>query len=87
MSNLLPVQNRLLAWLKHHESWIIANTDKNLGPCAIELAQYIMDALTHLNNESVYKHLTEAEAKAEATHVFTMIYTIGQYWKTKEGSL
>ena len=73
-NNLLPFQQRLLAWLKHHESWIIANTDKNLGPCAIELSQYIMDALTHLNNESVYESLTAAEATAEANRLYYEIH-------------
>ena len=50
VTNLLPFQQRLLVWLKNHQHWIIANTDKNLGPCCIELAQYIVDALTHLND-------------------------------------
>ena len=74
MSNLLPVQNRLLAWLKHHKSSIIANTDKNLGPCTIDLAQSITDALTHLNNKSVHKSLTKAKVKAEARRLYSEIH-------------
>ena len=67
--NLLPYQHRLLTWLKTHESWIIANTDKNLGPCVIELAQYITNALSHLDNPDLYKPLTEAEAESEALRI------------------
>ena len=52
--NLLPFQLRLLAWLKKHPDWIVANTDKNLGPCCIERDQYIKDALVHLNNKNIY---------------------------------
>ena len=69
MPNLLPYQHRLLTWLKHHESWINANTDKNLGPCVIELAQYIRNALSHLDNPDLYEPLTEAEAEAEALRI------------------
>ena len=69
MPNLLPYQHRLLIWLKHHESWIIANTDKNLGRCVIELAQYIQNALSHLDNPDLYETLTEAEDEAEALRI------------------
>ena len=57
---------KILIWLKQHISWIIANTDKNLGPCAIELNQYIQDALVRLQDSAIYEFLTEAEATAEA---------------------
>lgn len=73
VSNLLPFQQRLLAWLKQHPSWIIANTDKNLGPCVIELEQYIRDALTHLQNSEIYEFLTEQEAAAEARRLSSEI--------------
>ena len=69
ISNLLPFQHKLMTWLKQHPSWIIANTDKNLGPCVIELDQYIKDALVHLQNAEVYEFLTEAEAAAEANRL------------------
>ena len=67
--NLLPYQHRLLTWLKHHEIWIIANTDKNLGPCVIELAQYIQNALSRMDNPDLYEPLTKAEAEAEALRI------------------
>ena len=62
-----------MAWLKNHPSWIIANTDKNLGPCVIELEQYIKDALTHLQNSEVYEFLTEAEAEDKASRLSSEI--------------
>ena len=48
---------------------MVANTDKNLGPCVIELARYIQNALSHLNNPLLYESLTEEEADAEAVRL------------------
>ena len=62
-----------MTWLKQHPSWIIANTDKNLGPCVIEHEQYIKDALVHLQDSSIYEFLTEAEAKAEGHRLYREI--------------
>ena len=62
VSNLLPFQAKLIKWLRRHPQWIIANTDKNLGPCAIELAQYLKDAMLHLNNNKIYEIISETEA-------------------------
>ena len=73
ISNLLPFQHKLMTWLKQHPSWIIANTDKNLGPCVIEHEQYIKDALVHLQDSSIYEFLTEAEAKAEGHRLYREI--------------
>jgi len=41
---------------------MIANTDKNIGPCAIEIVQYLKDAHIHLDNGEIYKIILEAEA-------------------------
>ena len=57
----------MLHYLQTHEELVIANTDKGLGPCAIELDRYIEDALIHLLDESTYVLLSENEANAEAT--------------------
>ena len=40
---------------------MIANTDKNLVPCAIEIAQYLQDAHIHLDNREIYEIISEAE--------------------------
>ena len=61
-SNLLTFQATLIQWLKHHNKWMIANTDKNIGPCAIEIVQYLKDAHIHLDNGEIYKIILEAEA-------------------------
>ena len=61
--NLLPFQRRLLLMLRQHDKWLIANTDKNLGPCAIEIEQYKRDALTHLSNKKVYKIISKQAAQ------------------------
>ena len=66
ISNPLPFQHRLLTWLRNNEEWVIANTDKNLGPCVIELSRYIQNALSHLNNPLLYSPLTEDETNNEA---------------------
>ena len=63
-SNLLPFQLNILDDLRANDGIVIANTDKGLGPCAIELERYIRDALIHLKNEDVYEILSEEEAMA-----------------------
>ena len=42
ISNLLPSQQKLLLWLKNHVTWLVANTDKNLGPCVIKICTHIL---------------------------------------------
>jgi len=63
-SNLHPFQRRILRDLRANQSIVIANTDKGLGPCAIELSRYIRDALIHLQDKSIYKIMSEEEALA-----------------------
>ena len=55
------VFNDLLA----NDTIVYAHSDKNLGPVAIELTQYIKDGLKHLTNTSTYMLLTKAEALQE----------------------
>ena len=43
---------------------IFAQADKNLGPAAVTLEQYIKDALVHLADSSTYELLTETEARS-----------------------
>jgi hypothetical protein len=57
-TNIVPYQQRILTWLRQHKSGIIENTDKNLGPCVIELEQYVKDAMVHLDDASSYEILT-----------------------------
>ena len=60
--NLLPFQAKWIQWLKRHPKWIIASTDKNLEPSAIELVQYLKDAMLHLNKTKIYQIISEADA-------------------------
>ena len=68
-SNLHPFQRQQLANLRQNQSIIIANTDKGLGPCAIELPRYIRDALIHLEDKETYTVLLKSEAMAEIKKV------------------
>ena len=43
---------------------IFAQADKNLGPVAVTLEQYVRDALVHLSDSETYELLTESEARA-----------------------
>ena len=43
---------------------IFSQADKNLGPVAVTLEQYIKDALVHLSDPETYELLTESEARA-----------------------
>jgi hypothetical protein len=60
--NLLPSQERLLESLSSHPTLLFPETDKGLGPCAVEYDQYVEDVLIHLRDESVYKRLSQEEA-------------------------
>jgi hypothetical protein len=53
---------------------MISNTGKNLGPCLIELEQYIKYAMVHLNNASTHGVLREEEAQAEGRCLFRDIW-------------
>ena len=75
VANLLPFQIRLMAWLKRHPHWVVANTDKNLGPCIIELERYIRDALAHFQDAECYEFLTKEEADMEAQKLANQIFS------------
>ena len=81
--NLMLFQKRILTWLIQHKSWIITNTNKNLGPCVVERNQYISDAMVHLNDESIYEKLTKEETKAEGQRLFREIWRWTFTSKTK----
>ena len=74
-SNLLPFQQKLMAKLKANSHFLIGRTDKGLGPFGIEFERYAQDGLELLSNPNNYQFLTEAEARAKADHVFTLIST------------
>ena len=61
--NLLPSQKQLLRDLRDDKNLVIANTDKGLGPCAIELHRYINFGLNHLLDSSSYRIISTNEAR------------------------
>ena len=63
-TNLTKRQQELLQLLQNHNDFIIAPSDKNLGPCILERDVYIKRALQdHLSNEKVYRKLHKEEAE------------------------
>jgi hypothetical protein len=65
-SNLTPCQESLLETLPDDPRLLFPETDKGLGPCAVEYDQYVEDCLIHLKNSEVYQQLSEEEAFALA---------------------
>ena len=65
-SSLFPYQEEILDHLRQNHGIVIANSNKGLGPCAVELERYIQDALVHLLDRKTYIILSEEEALNEA---------------------
>ena len=86
-SNLLPFQERLLRDLRRDESIIIANSDKGLGPCAVNKDRYIDDALKHLDDPTSYKLLTTAEATLAAEEIANAIRQWIIQYRSKIGDM
>ena len=64
-ANLRPSQWKLAWTLKTHDDLIVVEADKNLGGCILLRKTYIERGIQeHLGNSSVYRRLTEAEAKS-----------------------
>lgn len=61
-SNLSGFLERLLLKLRDTKDIIFALADKNLGPVAVTLEQYIKDGLTHLMDTSTYEIISEQES-------------------------
>ena len=52
---------------------VFPDTDKGLGPCAVEFTQYVRDCLAHLRNGKVYQRLTNDEASKVITELHMQI--------------
>jgi hypothetical protein len=64
IGNLEKKKIELLRQIRKERKYIIVGADKNLGPCIIELDQYINKCLTiHLNATNTYKELIEMDAR------------------------
>ena len=72
-SNLLPFQQQIMQDVEHSSHLLFPDTDKGLGPCAVEFEQYVWDCLVHLLNEKVYRQLSEEEATMALDELATQI--------------
>ena len=72
-SNLLPHQRKILSWLRKQTDYIVAKTDKGLGPCTVEYSRYVMDCLAHISNVAVYQIISKAEADHMACELLRTI--------------
>ena len=61
-SNLPGFLERFLQRLCSLRNISFAQADKNIGPVAVTLEQYIKDALVHILDTSTYEFLAESEA-------------------------
>ena len=74
-SNLTPYQTKLLTWLREQKQYIIAKTDKGLGPCAVEYSRYAQDVMAHLSDPAIYQFVSKQEADEYAQDTMVMILT------------
>ena len=58
-ANLLPYQKTFLKELQSNKEIIIAQSDKGLGPCAVDLERYIKDGIRHSGTEISKVYLFE----------------------------
>lgn len=58
-SNLLLHQQKVLEELKSQPEIVIAQSDKGLGPCAVDLERYIKDGVRHICDASSYEIISE----------------------------
>jgi hypothetical protein len=72
-SNLLPFQQEIMERITNYPELIFPDTDKGLGPCAIEYSQYVEDCLAHLRNDKVYQRLSDEEATTAISKLSTEI--------------
>ena len=72
-SNLLPFQQEIMERITNYHELIFPDTDKGLGPCAIEYSQYVEDCLAHLRNDRVYQRLSDEEATTAISKLSTEI--------------
>jgi hypothetical protein len=66
-SNLLPYQEEMMNSLLEDPTLLFPDTDKGLGPCAVEYGQYVEDCLVHLRNDECYQQLSMEEAETEVS--------------------
>ena len=85
--NLLASQDAGMRWLLEHPEIIIANTDKNLGPCAMEREEYIRYAWQdHLSDTATYRQLSNEELLARVRNIRISIQYFCDIYKSVDKS-
>ena len=74
LPNLTPTEIHSLRTIPKEKRYCVVNTDKNLGPCIMEMPLMIRRCLhDHLLDTTNYTECTEAEATAKNEHTFRTI--------------
>lgn len=63
--NLTAEEQAMLKSIAGDDMTVIATADKGLGPCEVSVERYGKDGLKHIEDESTYEILSEAEAWKE----------------------
>ena len=72
--NLLPHQPQTIGYIKSNASLMVVQTDKGLGPGAIEPHEYVRNATRdHLGDKRKYQRLSPASASYRAIKVQKML--------------
>jgi hypothetical protein len=69
LTNLSPIQHKVLTQLKQNKSIIIKPTDKNLGPTILDTKTYIKQILQEHLLTTSYTQLTKETAKSHISNV------------------
>lgn len=72
-SNLLPFQCQLLDNPLNDPTVMIVDSDKGLGPVAVDTQRYFEDCLKHLLDPATYQQLSQDKAAAAAEHNFNAV--------------
>ena len=63
-TNITKLQENILKYFQNHLECVILQTDKNLGPCAMNRKNYIEQRIAkHLSNEKYYEIIDESTAQ------------------------
>ena len=67
--NLTPHLKSVLQEIASNDNIVIANSDKGLGPCGLDLPTYIKLCLVHLTDKETYEIITEQQMLEDITNL------------------
>lgn len=83
-SNILPHQWHLIEDLKDNDDFIVVEADKNCGGCILLRDTYITRGISeHLGNRTVYRPLTESQAKRHLTKLKRDVICFATKWRAR----